>query len=501
MNRLGVKLGILYIFLMVLNISFFTILIHTNQVDLIVQNKKYESLELASNITSEINILIEEINRNPRQFPNRETIKYELIDKCNTILSKVKYILFYLDGRVIHELYPGAFPFEESYLREAQNAVTRREFSNKSYTASFKSDKEINIYIPLDFINMDTIILLFSLDISNIHDKLSVIYRLVIIFIVVLAVFHIVFAIILHRTVISPINILSAKSTELQKGNYNARVKLKRSDEFGILSNAFNHMASSIQEKIESLDAMNQRLKRDLQMAGEVQKSIYPTLRNTEYFNIAIYHNPLIEVSGDYHDIFPLGDSRYGCIIADVCGHGVSAALITMLIKEKCEDIAAAYTDSKEFLKHIYSFFSDLMKKYDKFFTAFYMIIDRKLHTITFSNAGLSSAFLLRENKAWKLKTNGMLIGFSTDLRHLFESKKLRFNPGDKILIITDGIYEAMNPDRVQFGYKRVLKVIQDNNTLPCNKILETIISELSTHRGNMDRIDDETCIIIDIIK
>lgn len=495
------KLGILYIFLMVINISFFTILIHTNQVDLITKNKKYEVLELATDITSEINRLVAEINRNPRQYSEKELIEYAIIEKCNAILGEVSYILFYIDGKVVYELSSEVFSFKETFLKEAHNAITRREFSNKSYTAAFIDDKEIHIYMPMDFVTMETIILLFSLDISNIHDKLAVIYRIVVIFIIFIVLAHILFAIVLHRTIVLPINILSQKSTEIKNGNYHARVELKRVDEFGILSDAFNHMAKAIQEKIEYLDKMNTRMKMELQMAGEVQKSIYPTLRKTEYFTIAIYHKPLIEVSGDYHDIFPVGDDKYGCIIVDVCGHGVSAALITMLIKEKCEDIASLYSDSKTFIQRIYTFFGNLMEKYDKFFTAFYAIIDGKMHTITFSSAGQSDAFLIQGNKFYKLNTGGMIIGFSSNLNHLFESKRIRFQAGDRIILLTDGIYEALSPQRTQYGFERVLNIVQNNPSLPCNTLVESIISDLSTHKDTMDQIDDETLIVIEINK
>lgn len=501
MRRLSVKLGILYIFLMIINISFFTILIHTNQVDLIIKNKKYESLELATDITSEISSLVEDINRNPRDYPEKGIINNAIIEKCNIILGNISYSLFYIEGKVIYEPDPDVFSFKETYRREAHNAVTRREFSNKSYTAAFQSDKEIHIYIPIDIVNMDTIILLFSLDISNIHDKLAVIYRIIVIFIIFIALVHIVFGFILHRTIVSPINILSEKSTEIKNGNYHARVGLKRMDEFGILSDAFNHMAAAIQEKIEYLDKMNKRMKIELKMAGEVQKSIYPTLRNTGFFTIAIYHKPLIEVSGDYHDIFPIGDDKYGCIIVDVCGHGIPAALITMLIKEKCEDIASLYLDSKVFIQRIYTFFSNLMEKYERFFTAFYIIIDGKMHTITFSSAGQSTAFLIRGNKFMKLSTNGIIIGFSKDFNHLFESKRIKFKPGDRIILLTDGIYEALNPQRKQYGFDRVLKIVRNNPSLPCNTLLESIISDLSAHKGTMHQMDDETLVLIEINK
>ena len=92
-----------------------------------------------------------------------------------------------------------------------------------------------------------------------------------------------------------------------------------------------------------------------------------------------------------------------------------------------------------------------------------------------------------------------MIIGFSKDLDHLFESKRITFQPGDKIILLTDGIYEAFNPQRKQYGFNRVLSIVRNNPSLSCNTLLEYIISDLSAHKGTMDQIDDETLVLIEI--
>jgi serine phosphatase RsbU (regulator of sigma subunit) len=501
MKSLGLKLSMLYIFLAIINISFFTILIHINQLDLIIKIKKYESLQFATDVSTEINAFVISVNRNREQYADTAAIEYATLDTCSRVLAGNSFILFDTDGRVIHESYPDTFAFKDTYVLEAQNAITRREFSSKLFTASFINDREIQFYIPLEILNIKTIILLFRLDISDIHENLAAIYRIVTIFIICITIFHVLFGIILHRIVLSPINVLSARSIDISRGNYNARVKLKRADEFGILTTAFNNMAQSIQEKIEYLDKMNTKMKLELQMASEVQKSIYPKIRKTRYFDIAIYHKPLIEVSGDYHDIFPIGEERYGFIIADVCGHGISAALITMLIKEKCEEIASTYLDTKKFLQHINIYFGDLMSTYDKFFSAFYIIVDGKNRNITFSNAGQPASFLIRNNKIYQLNTDGYIIGFSQSFNSTYESKRIKFIDLDKIIIITDGIYETVNENREQYGYKRFMNTAAKKCKLPCDEMLEAILSDISAFRGNSERKDDETLIIIDIKK
>ncbi|MBN1700148.1 MAG: SpoIIE family protein phosphatase [Spirochaetales bacterium] len=501
MKSLGIKLGILYLFLAIINISFFTILIHINQVDLIVKIKKYESIQFASDISSEIHEFVSTINQSLDQYPVVAALEKAVEEACLRILGKTDFILFNADKRVIFESNPGDFSFDENYVMEAQNAITKREFSNRLFTASFINDREIHFYVPLDILNIDPVILLFRLDVSDIHENLGIIYRIVTIFIVCIMIFHVLFGIILHRIVLSPINILSARSLDISQGDYSARVNLKRSDEFGNLTAAFNRMAQSIQEKIEYLDRMKTRLEIELHMASEVQKSIYPKLRKTKYFDIAIHHRPLIEVSGDYHDIFSIGNDRYGFIIADVCGHGVSAALITMLIKEKCEEIAGTCTDTREFLKQINHVFGDMVSTYDKFFSAFYMIFDGKASSISYTSAGHMSAFAVREDKIIKLNTQGFMIGFSKNFSESFESKSMDLADNDKICIMTDGIYEVLNAERDQYGYRRLIDLSLKTAMLPADEMLKVILSDTSAFRGDCERNDDETMIIIDVKK
>jgi sigma-B regulation protein RsbU (phosphoserine phosphatase) len=304
----------------------------------------------------------------------------------------------------------------------------------------------------------------------------------------------------LHRLVIRPIKVLSQKSDEISKGDLSARVNIKRRDELGQLSTAFNQMAQSVQEKITELDDQNKKMILELKMAGEVQKSIYPKVRRTKLFDIAIYHKPLMEVSGDYHDIFPLGANRYGILIADVSGHGVAAALITILIRDLFGKSVKKYNDTRDLIRYINAELGNLMNDFQKFFTAFYLIIDEN-KKIIYSNAGHLKVYLSRPsmNKIFELDTKGFLVGVSADLNNIYESKKTTLQEGDKLIFFTDGIIESLNSHEEQYTTKRLLHSIIRSDKLSCREMLRSVIQDFHKFMDPAKRRDDETLMVLEI--
>ena len=249
-------------------------------------------------------------------------------------------------------------------------------------------------------------------------------------------------------------------------------------------------MAQSVQDKIVELNEQNQKMLLELKMAAEVQKSIYPTIRKTRLFDIAIFHRPLMEVSGDYHDIFALGPNRYGVLIADISGHGVSAALITIMVRDLFGKSA----------KYVNTELGNLMNDFQKFFTAFYLIIDEN-KKVMYSNAGHLKSYLTRpsSSKIYELDTRGFLVGVSAALNHIYESKATSLQAGDKIILYTDGIVESLNSREEQYTSKRLLLSIKKNDSYPCKVMLKNMINDFNRFVDFSKRRDDETLMILEL--
>ena len=498
MKSISAKVAILYIFLAVLNIAFFVMIIFENQIDLITANIEYQTKEIANNIYSKLAITLEQINRNPAEFDSETKI----IEEINTNLKNIitNYLIFREDKSILYQS-DNSIIIDDNHLLAALQAFKNKEFMKEFYYSKInEKTHEIYFYIPISILHGEDAILLFKLEMKDINKRITTLYSLVLLVIGFIAIFHIVFGFILHKLIISPIKILSRKSIQISNGDLSARVKLKKKDEIGQLGNAFNNMADSIQEKIDQLTEQNKRMLLELKMARKVQNSIYPVIRENEKFRLAIYHKPMAEVSGDYHDVFSLGNGIFGCLMADVSGHGVSAALITMLIKELFARTAYEYTDTKLFFRYINNELGDLIDTFDKFFTAFYLIIDTDSR-MTFSNAGHPKAYLFRptSDKIYELDTNGVFIGFSKQLSGQFDSKRCQLKSKDKVFLFTDGIMDARNKDNDEYGLKRLCSIAKKFSHLPCDKMMELILSDLNAFRGDVEQKDDETIMIVEM--
>jgi serine phosphatase RsbU (regulator of sigma subunit) len=498
MNSISLKIVILYIFFAVLNISIFTIIIFENQVDLITEITKFRTKEIANNIYSRVTDIVEKINKDPKKYDQTSIVINELDTYLKSLINE--YIVFKEDRSVLIQSQQ-KIELKEEYLLDAFRAYKNRDFTGQLFLTQVDEKKhEILFYFPLQIIRIDNAMLLFKLQMKEINNRIYALYNIVLIVICFIACFHILFGLFLNRLIVSPIKELSRTSLEISGGDLSARVKTGKKDEIGKLGVAFNTMAATIQEKIRLLDEQNKRMHMELVMARQVQKSIYPHIKENERFKFAVYHNPLIEVSGDYHDIFALGDGRFGCLIADVSGHGVSAALITMLIKELFEKAAPKFLDTKLLFRFINDEFGNLMALFEKFFTAFYLVIDNK-RVVTYSNAAHPKALVLRPSlsKIFELDTNGVIIGMSKQLSSQFTSKSIKLQKNDKIILTTDGISEAVNPERKEYGSKQFLKVVKTYSKLSCEEMLEKILEDFNSFKGDMQRRDDETIIILEV--
>lgn len=505
MKSISTKVTLLYIFLSIFNISIFTFYIYENQMDLIIENTKLIIKDKANEIYKNLNSVIIEINNNQNKYNSEEIILKTINRTIENMISQ--YIIFKISSNKNADiLYESTkdFKMEQEYIQRAELSAANKEFSGKFFDSQIDDKQnEILFYVPLSINKLENTFLLFRLDkMKEMNTRVKTLYFLVGFIIIVISIFHLVVGVLLHLIIIRPIKTLSKKSNEISKGNLSARVQIKRKDEIGQLGIAFNDMASSIQEKIVELDKQNKKMLLELKMAREVQKSIYPVIRQTDKFDIAIYHRPLIEVSGDYHDIIPLGNNRYGIIIADVSGHGIAAALITMLIKNFIQRSAYKYKDSKEFMIFMNTEFANLMEEYNSFFTAFYLIIDED-NIITFSNASHLKPYLLKtnDNKMYELDTNGGVIGMSEDFNKKFLSKRIKLKSNDKIILFTDGIIESQNKNDEMFDFDRLVKTIVKNNKYNSEIMLKNILKDFNDFIDAEKRRDDETIIILEIKK
>ncbi|OHD70537.1 MAG: hypothetical protein A2W19_09025 [Spirochaetes bacterium RBG_16_49_21] len=509
LKSINVKVLLLYLFLAVVNMSFFTMMVYENQIDLITENSKYHVKELTEDLVSSIKKLSADMGKGGiLPLKDRDNAVREIAGLIKTkILNKDKtanFIIFNETGTLLYQSRPD-FTLSKSDIKNGITAITNLDYSGRPfYSTVDEKSYTISFYIPHKLAFLGDSIMLLKIEVKELKNRLDELYILILVILCCIALFHVVFAVIFNRMFIRPIQSLHGKSLAISRGDLDARAEVQRSDEIGELGNAFNSMADSIREKINSLEFYNQMMEDELDMAGGVQKLIYPALDGDRRFNYAIYHKSLGKVSGDYYDIFNFSDSGIGCLLVDVSGHGVPAALVTMVVKEIFNRDARAHADPADLLRYMNTEILKLLIKDGMlagiFCTAVYLVIDKN-NVLHCCNAGHQQVLIVKPKKMKlsKISASGGPIGISEEMNDFYKSGATRVESGDKIIMFTDGIIEPMNHKGDQFGIEGLQASIRKSYMAPGKTIVQTIIDDLTAHIETEELKDDATIFLIEV--
>ncbi len=249
----------------------------------------------------------------------------------------------------------------------------------------------------------------------------------------------------------------------------------------------------------ESLE--NERYKEQLKIAKSVQKSLLPiSLVNNEHLTMDAYSMAADEVGGDYYDILEYEKNKFGLIIGDVSGKGTSAAFQMAQMKGIFHSLAQQGVTPETFNKKANMALSQCLSK-SSFITATYFDINTVSNTLSFSRAGHCPALMYctQNKKVDYLQSDGMGLGIirNSSYDNYVHGSTVKYYEGDTLLLYTDGITEAKNPDGEQFGSERLKKSFETHSSKSPNQIKEGIKNDLSEFIGTIDIDDDYTLVII----
>jgi len=274
------------------------------------------------------------------------------------------------------------------------------------------------------------------------------------------------------------------------------------STELGEIAQAFSDITTKLRESQKNL-AEQERLRKEMQVAQEIQRTLLPTeLPKVEGYSIATFYEAAKEVGGDYFDFVEVDRDTLGIAVADVSGKGVPGSLVMTMIRTALRTEARGVYSAAEVLARVNDFVINDMKK-GMFVTVFYAILDSKRRRINYASAGHNPMILYRgaTRKTYYLNPQGFPIGIALPEKDLFrrtiQSDTIRLAPDDILILYTDGITEAMNPQREMFGDERLLQVIRDYSHLPVDAFVEQLKSELHSFTEGNPQSDDITLVAI----
>jgi len=227
----------------------------------------------------------------------------------------------------------------------------------------------------------------------------------------------------------------------------------------------------------------NERFMQELEQAKVTQSTIFPKkLPNIPGGQLAVQYVPCEKVGGDLYDISFPSEDCIGLLVADVTGHGISAALISFMVFSLFKTSCGNIKNPSLTLELMNNFLYDKIEA-GKFVSAWYGTYDMNTKNLIYCSAGHPPAYLIRKttHEVIPLSTSGGLLGpFNKNMINL-QTESIQLVPGDKIFVYTDGITESTNVAKEMFGHDRLehLLLSQDQSSLQAwlNSIYSTVLN------------------------
>ena len=301
----------------------------------------------------------------------------------------------------------------------------------------------------------------------------------------------------LDQVVVRRIDQTNETLERITEGDLDQMVEVKDSIEFASLSAGINSTVGALKDSIAEAEA---RIDRELTTAQAIQKSalpqVFPPFPEIEKFDIFASMEPAREVGGDFYDVFLLDNDRLGLVIADVSGKGIPAALFMMGAKTEIE---ACLSSNMSLVDAISTANYHLCQGNDAnmFVTVFAAVLNYSNGELEYVNAGHNPPMLRRAGTwEWLNEKSGPFMG-------AFETAKYRsysttIAEGDEILLYTDGVTEAMNPQEELYGEERLGAFLAEHTTLHPRKLLEAVRRDLYRWANGADQADDITMLCVE---
>lgn len=242
----------------------------------------------------------------------------------------------------------------------------------------------------------------------------------------------------------------------------------------------------------------HQKINNEMILARSIQKSILPKKNNFGCVTFQYGHEPSDNLSGDVFDVIEISKDKIGVYIADVVGHGISASIMTMFIRQSMLSILQEYPNYtvSKMIKELKLRYAELGLDVSQYFTILFMLIDKKEKCISYVNAGHNCfPILFDDNKLEILENKGKIISNLFDDVE-YEEKKIKLVKGDRILIYTDGLTETINSSGEFFGEERLMEWIKLNKNN--NSFVYDLLNEVRNFRW-MDQKDDVAILYLEM--
>jgi phosphoserine phosphatase RsbU/P len=271
-------------------------------------------------------------------------------------------------------------------------------------------------------------------------------------------------------------------------------------EDFQHLKTFADYASITIDNLYTYLEVLEKRqMEREVDIAAQIQKRLLPSqIPNLPQATLAVHSVPARGVSGDYYDIIPLDGDKVALVICDVAGKGIPAAMVMVMIRSIVHLLVGPGSGAAATLTRINQGITGRIE-IDHFATIGILIYDQGRREAQYANAAHLPLMVYRHATGTlaKLDAKGLPIGVERDA--CYEQKRLRVEPGDVLVLCTDGIIEAMNADGQQYTLGRLKGVIEKDAAGGADRLVEAIQKDVGLHVAGARQHDDQTLLLLQV--
>jgi sigma-B regulation protein RsbU (phosphoserine phosphatase) len=248
-------------------------------------------------------------------------------------------------------------------------------------------------------------------------------------------------------------------------------------------------------ERFHRESLLRRRLEEELSIARRIQLSFLPTtMPQFEPYDLGGLNFATLEVGGDYYDFIPITGTDLGVAIGDVAGKGIVAAILMASFRASLRlESRSNYAIST--ILHKVNRFLHESNPPEEFVTAFYGVIDRRHHVLTYSNAGHNPPYIVRAGHDIPLDVGGLVLG--SFLEAEYQEARVDLHPGDVLIFYTDGVTESRNESGEEFGVPRLLELVRTYRNLNAMDMVRRICREVQRFQSEAFAQDDLTLSVV----
>lgn len=364
----------------------------------------------------------------------------------------------------------------DAMRRAAHSTTYRARFGNTELVVGETSQDGVTVYVSETLRNLRR---------SVMGDVLRRILGVAVLSVVAALVINVV----LWRVVARPIKQLVVTVQEIADGGLGIQSKALPSVELNFLASEINAMS-------ESLAAASRNREAQMAKARDIQRNLLPGDICPEGLDVAHVFEPADDVGGDYYDALRLHDGSWLFAVADVTGHGVPAAMSASMLKVLLMQAAERLTSPADIMSFINERFTSVSLVGD-FASMVLVRTAPRDEILDYASAGHEPSWLLSSTGGLReLQSTGTLLGIDPESN--WKSVSIRLEPGERLLIATDGVSETVNPKGSQFGRRRLVQLFADCSQDTLQHVARRIRDTVCEYRHDRPQHDDLTVVLLE---